>query len=877
MTLSQSTKVFSLIRWQIGLVLAPTLLLLGCGAGKRLSPEEERRLALCPPAHTAHDFEETPYHGGKANVYSFQGIRASVNTACSSCHMVPAKTGGFSYVNSLRGQELTVGGQTAWYPGFFEVAEKMRDAIESSDPQKRMPPDERRGNNPETYLEIARQLTAWIKAGKPDGSFEDGKPPGPPVGKPRPEKPNQTSDMGDCIPVAKAVGYDYGKDRFFENTKELPKFLSDTDLITLDPLTLAEHGTLAYNVEYPLWADNAEKGRWIHVPMVLEGREIKKQAVEFDPVTGQFRIPQNTRFYKTFYRAVKLPNKKIRMKRIETRLIVSRTPWQDSLFGAYQWDETEQIATLVTAPYRDGTPWKDMIFDVVVDIDKEEKRPYAIPGRQRCVDCHLGSPMQNFVLGFQPLQINRRWLGEAGRIDAVTEDDISQVTRFVSYGLLKGVKAASELPKLELSGGALPHNVYEMRANGYTVGNCYHCHNPLGLAMSKENGIKLDLGPGQIFQFNSHRTSEQISTRRLVHQNGELDSSHIWRKISDSSAQLGMFSQMPMHTPGSPDCRVLSVVGQWIRSFESLQAAADFVPECKKENPFSWIDMDFTWVNSDVYTPRRADWKDPAEGMPVTYRAIELTPPLKAAIQAEYATGYWLKKPECRFPTVDLPPEKRRPWMMIGDKPKRPFGEVYSTTPGSYFFRNTCMKCHGPRADGNSALARGILNWSGGSVRVANLIDGLFGKQGANLKTFDSEGRNYAGNYLIWMAMEGTRVQFPPELSSMMGKHGGQMLNGIREKCLAQISTDKPSSPRFMDHEIFNKVCFMENLEPGHPSLKFDPATNKPLNPDAVERWLDRGAWNAGWAIYEFLLDASSGTWRQAPDQCEQLYPKEGK
>lgn len=875
MTSSRLTKNFS--KQSIAKGLALTTLALSaftaCSPGKTESEAERMRKMYCKPAITTHQFEETPFKGGTAQILSFQNIRANINSACSSCHQVPAKNGGFSYADSWQGLEMTIAGETKWYPGFSDVAEKMRDYINHADETKRMPPKERREKNPESFLEMGRQLDLWIKSGKPNGTFEAGKAPEVVAGKPRPVRPVATSDLGDCVPTAKAIGNDYKTDRFFEKTDKLPKYLSETDMFTLDPLQLAQHGTVAYNVEYPLWADNAEKGRWIHIPMKLEGGQLKKQAVEYEPLSQSFKIPENTRFYKSFYRAITLPNKKVRMRRVETRIIVARTPFEKSLFGTYQWDETEQIATLVEAPYRDGTPFKDLIFDLVSDEAKGKTRPYMIPGRQRCIDCHMGSPMKNFILGFSPLQINKREWDGLGRIDPAAQSDLDQVERFISYGFLTGIRSKEELPKLENAGTSRPHNVYELRASGYMVGNCAHCHNPNGLAFTKENGIQLALTPGAVFGFDTHQKSVQIVTRRLIHQAGELDSSHIWRKVSDSAAQLGMFSQMPMHTAGAPDCRVLTVMGKWIRSFESEAAAEEFEPTCKKENPYVPIDLDFTWPVSDAYTPRRNDWKDEKEGMPRRYRDIELTDTLKKAIQTEYATGYWLKKPECKFPDVDLPAEKRRPWMMRGNVPKRPFGEVYYTTPGSYFFRNTCMKCHGPRADGDTALARGILNWSGGSVRVANLIDGLFGKKGENLKAFDIDGKNYAGQYLIWMAMEGTRVKFPPEVSSFMGKHGGQMLNGIREKCLNQISPDKPSSPIFMDHEIFNKVCFMENLQPGHPDLQFDRNTNKAIYPERVEAWLDRAAWNAGWAIFDFMKDAGQDIWRPSVDQCENVYP----
>lgn len=848
--------------------------LFGCGGAKEMSDAERIRNEFCKPVLADHTFEETPFTGSDAKVLSFQTIRANINSACATCHAVPAKTGGFSYLDEWKGREIVINGENKYYPGYFETAEKLRDYIFHENPKLRMPPEERRNKNPEAFLEMGRDLDLWIKAGKPNGTFEAGKIPDDRKGKFRPTKPKATSDLGDCIPTAKAIGQDYDADRFFETTEELPKYLTDTDLFTLDPYELAKKGTVAYNVEYPLWADNAEKGRWIHVPMILEGGKLKKQPIDFDPVTGQFRIPENTRFYKSFYRAVLLPNKKTRMRRMETRIIVARTPWEKSLFGTYQWDETEQVATLVEAPYRDGSKFKDLVYDVVVDEAKNKLKPYAIPGKQRCIDCHMGSPMGNFVLGFTPLQINKRPFGGGGRMDHPSTHDLDQVARFISYGLVSGFKSAEELPILEGSTSQAPRNVWELRTNGYVVGNCYHCHNPAGLAFTKENGIQLALGPGQLFQFDINRKSVQIESRRLVHQNGELDSSQIWRKIFDPPQQQGMFSQMPMHTPGSPNCYLLTVAGKWIRSFESDAASEIWEPECKKENPFYWIDMDFTWPADDVYTPRRNDWADEKEGMSQRYRDLELTPSLAQAIRSEYAVGYWVKKPICSFPEIDLPEEKRRPWMMKGDKPKRPFGEVHYTTPGAYFFRTTCIKCHGPRADGNTSLAKGILNWSGGSVRVANLIDGMFGKSNANLSTFDLRGRNYGGNYLIWMAMEGTRVRFPTELASYVGKHGGQMLNGVRERCLSQISSAKPSSPIFMEHEIFNKVCFMDNLAPGHPDLAFDPATDKAIYPERVEAWLDRAAWNAGWAIYEYLREAGAGNWRAGIDQCEQVHPK---
>ena len=853
--------------------LAPVLalsLFAGCGAGSRMTDADRLRAEYCEPTIASHEFVETPFHGGKpANILSFTEIRSRINISCNSCHRYPAKTNGFSYFDDYKGQQLADDqtGKLGYVPGLSETAEKMREYILNPAQEKsRMPPADHR-KDPEAALQLGRDIGSWIQAGKPQGTFEVGKVAEERTGKLRPEVPHSTTDLGDCVPKAKAAGFDAKADYFFENAKELPRYLSDTDLTTLDPFELAQHGTFAYNVEYPLWADNADKGRWIHVPMKIENGQLVKQPVDFDAVKGQFRIPRNTRFYKTFYKPVKLPNGQTRMRRMETRLIVAREPFADALMGTYQWDEAEQVATLVTASYRDGTPWRDVKFDVVVNETTLETRPYAIPGRTRCIDCHMGSPMGNAVLGFIPLQINRRPLGGAGRLELVRESDLTQVRRLISYAVLGGLTSEAELPVLEQAGVQPARNDHELRVSGYVIGNCMHCHNPEGYAIKSGNGIELMFTPGALFGFNTEKSAVTFSGRKLVDFMGGLDTSHIWHKLTDPPESFGIYSRMPMHTAATPDCRALTYFGKWIRSFESLAAAAEFDPKCsKKENPNDWIELDLTWPETDHYTPRRADWQDLKGGMPQRYRDLVMSPAMTEAIKTKFPIGYWTEKPSCSFPAVDIPAEKRLPWMMDGDKPYKPFGQVYFTTPGSYFYQNTCIRCHGPKADGKSSLATNIAVWSKGDVRVANFMKDMFGNGLENLKTFDIDGKNYAGNYLIWMASEGTRVQFPPQLSVIVGSHGGRMLNVIRERCLDQIRPNG-ASDWDEDYFLFNTMCFMDNLQPGAEELRY--AGEKPVHPEAVEAWADRAASNAGWAVFDYLKNAAQGTWPPRLDQCE--------
>jgi hypothetical protein len=866
------TSLFVNIPKNILFLLTALFILSSCGGKYQIPIPVTFKTKSCIPVDKYNE-DEIIYSGQKnQGRLTYNEIRSSLNSACMSCHMAPARSGGFTYIDSYKGEMRTIGGQTEFFPGLFEVAEKMHEALLDPDNNKRMPPADRRAEHPEIFVRMADKVQAWILAGKPEGSFETD----PNLNKDKDAPPIKYSrqkrdELGDCTPIPDLVGSDFWKDRKFASMTTLPEDISDTDLFSLDNYLLAQKGTLAYNVEYPLWADNADKGRFVHLPMKLNGLSLEREMIEYDAQKQTFKIPENTRFYKSFYKKYLGKDEKYHFRRIETRIFVVRYPYEKSLVGSYKWDESEQTAKLIETPYRDGTPFKDTIYPVTIDEIKNKTRDYPIPGRQRCMNCHMGGVDGSPVLGFTPLQLNRRPEGHlaSGRAGRVTPSELSQIQRFINSGFISGLKTSEELPKLEEQIRGYNPNEFELKAQGYFVGNCAHCHNPKGLAFTPENKTQLNLTAGNIFEFNTKMQSTQVGGRYIVSKNGDLDQSHIWHKVADPSTQLGMTNQMPMDTPGAPDCQVLRVVGKWIKSFESEQAARDFEPICKKNIEAKWIDQDFTTVKSDFYVPKRNDWKDPQVGMPEKFRELSFDASITEQLNQEIAVGYWNPKPQCSFPEKKLNPEEIRPWMMRAGRPKRPFGEIYATTPGSWFYRNSCLKCHGTSADGNSALARSIMTWSGGDVRVANLVGGMFGQKGENLKTFDVGGRNLAPNYFIWMAMEGTRVRFPPELSGFLGKHGAQMLNQLREKCLSQISVEKKSNPNFMDHEIFHKVCFANNLSPQAPELQFDQNTGAPVNPQAVEQWLDRAAYNIGYAIFNFLNEGSLGKWRPGNDQCE--------
>jgi hypothetical protein len=228
---------------------------------------------------------------------------------------------------------------------------------------------------------------------------------------------------------------------------------------------------------------------------------------------------------------------------------------------------------------------------------------------------------------------------------------------------------------------------------------------------------------------------------------------------------------------------------------------------------------------------------------------------------------------------VTTPPGGVRPWMTKADgTPKLPYGRIFYQTPGAFYFTAVCQRCHGPRANGVSGIAKVILASTGGATRVADLIDGLFGKSGANLKQFDllqpdGTTRNLAGNYLIWMASGGTNAYFPPELASIVGPNGGNMLNLVRQVCSQLLpGHPNPEDPGWQEYEMLQKVCTFNN--PVTDDLGFQPGTMVPLNPVPQNAWLDRAAQNAGWTLFRFFSEeAAVGKWPLGANDCDKQFP----
>ena len=492
-------------------------------------------------------------------------------------------------------------------------------------------------------------------AGTDADASEGGAPPlvaAPPDYSVTPEIGGALTNIGSCIPNRYIVGQ-YATsmdtlDKFFANATTLPDTIAETDLTTFDSEELARNGVISYYPAYPLWSDDAGKMRMVRVP--------QGQSIAFNKATQQFTIPPNTRFYKTFFKQVIDTAGNPTYKKIETRLIVARpdqdnadgTVTQTALFGTYVWDDAESMATLMKDPYIDGLPFADRLVSYVTDEPRADAviatkppnveyvlevenpglvRHYALPGSDRCKQCHMGSPSASFVLGFTPLQVSPVPPGQSGVIEPATGDELTQLQRLIDFGVISGIMSPADVLPLEQTQlPRKPRNEYELKAQAYMVGNCAHCHNPRGFPSVKAPDLKNALnflpGPkGGIFQFPLDRVSPvrrrgvqqdvpvpyitpslrdypedvaeypaYVAPKWVVCTDGENDGwcqtpkqsidfidapwrSLVYRNVDtpfDYVDDYGIFPHMPVNTPGY-DCRVPQIMGDWMVSIPATR------------------------------------------------------------------------------------------------------------------------------------------------------------------------------------------------------------------------------------------------------------------------------------------------------------------
>ncbi len=314
-----------------------------------------------------------------------------------------------------------------------------------------------------------------------------------------------------------------------------PTKLSETGLFASVPEHKPVAGAVPYDVNVPLWSDDAPKLRFLMLP---EANSVTFSEDSF------YKFPEGTVFVKTFLKPG-LNDQGSSPQRLETRLMVhSPEGW---VGYTYIWNDEQTEALL--AP--DGGEQRTL--QVATD-DGEKELTWHFPSRADCISCH--TPTSGFVLGFETRQLNRGYEGMGE----------NQLGLFAAAGIFN-----DKLPK---SPGELPAHpdwkageaTAEELALAYLDANCAMCHVRGGLAGGPMDFRRSETAKKMPFVGEKPRQGELGPQGTLLVRPGDPERSEVLNRMK----QRGTRQMPPLATDWVDDLAVERFKA-WI---ESIQPAA---------------------------------------------------------------------------------------------------------------------------------------------------------------------------------------------------------------------------------------------------------------------------------------------------------------
>ncbi|MEP7051046.1 MAG: hypothetical protein ABJB12_11865 [Pseudomonadota bacterium] len=219
---------------------------------------------------------------------------------------------------------------------------------------------------------------------------------------------------------------------------------------------------VTYQVNSPLWSDNADKsrafvlptGKKIHVRnCAASAADCAKSDLADD---GRWDFPVGSVMIKIFMVDGKL---------VETRLFMhmgSDTGADAGWVGySYQWNEAQTDATIVPSDRQ-----------AVMFNTGKQTVTWHYPSRQDCMDCH--NKAAGFTLGPETAQMNRVLAG-TNQIDALAARNLFDVAPTKPY------KAALVTPYPVSNAAPAADATVAQEARSYLHANCAFCHRPGGM------------------------------------------------------------------------------------------------------------------------------------------------------------------------------------------------------------------------------------------------------------------------------------------------------------------------------------------------------------------------------------------------------------
>jgi uncharacterized repeat protein (TIGR03806 family) len=301
---------------------------------------------------------------------------------------------------------------------------------------------------------------------------------------------------GDVLLVNHDIGKILRLNYSLGEAENIPLSLDKTgifaDLATLRP----NMGIYPYDVNVPLWSDDARKLRWFSVP---PGKKFGFSAA------GNWTFPTGSIFVKHFDLETKLGDPATAI-RIETRVLYKT---DNSVYGlTYKWDTNGANAYLVP----DGGDTRGIIVNTGTT---NRRQTWRFPSRSECLTCHTASGGR--ILGFTTAQLNRDY----GYGSLTT----NQITALSTAGFLDTqpghVGSLHALAPLDDNSASLGY-----RARSYLAANCSQCHQPGANVGARWDGrITTPVSQAGLIQgdlINAGSTGDKVITPGLTNKSAIL-------------------------------------------------------------------------------------------------------------------------------------------------------------------------------------------------------------------------------------------------------------------------------------------------------------------------------------------------------------------
>jgi hypothetical protein len=203
----------------------------------------------------------------------------------------------------------------------------------------------------------------------------------------------------------------------------MPDSLAQTGLYSDFANETLAPGVVEYTVNYGLWADGAEKRRFVFLP---DGATINTIDMDF------WSLPVGTKLWKEFSTGG---------VRTETRLIWKQGPTDEEWYAmSFAWTADQSQA-----------------YAAALGVEDALGTQHDIPSASACNTCHQRQP--GYALGFSALQLDH----DQGEINLAS---------LAADGKLSNPPSRTDPPLFPLPGDDV-----ERAAFGYLHGNCGTCHN----------------------------------------------------------------------------------------------------------------------------------------------------------------------------------------------------------------------------------------------------------------------------------------------------------------------------------------------------------------------------------------------------------------